>query len=190
MAQMDRGDNKMKWIDCSLPWKSSTSIWDYKEEFDAQVADLRPEMKALEALLYDPLQEQIEGMWLKILEDVGVDNLGCLLDTEAAQKHPLVKLRQQLQKAAEDEFWRLKEEPVYIEHDKRKTAFEQRKAQLSFKGRGLNKVGTLIEVKGKTYLIGHMNSENTNAGCCGSSCFEDADIVTKYAVIWSQDTNP
>ncbi len=67
----------------------------------------------------------------------------------------------------------------------------------SFVGDGLNKPGTLIEVREtadlsdpnsmtgtRQFLVGHINPNAGKCGCCGE--IRQGAIVTRYRVIWSE----
>ena len=188
---MDRGEHQMsEWINCGLPW--DISIWNNYEEFQTLTADLEPEINKILGEMIHPLEELNSALWTLIQEDVGLDEYGFVLDMDKADNHPLQVERAEIRTFIDEEYKRLDlEESVFIEREKRRTAYEESRKLLSFCGRELNKPGVLVEVNGKQYLLGHINAENVDAGCCGSSAFEDKDIVTRYKVIWHQpDTNP
>ena len=56
----------------------------------------------------------------------------------------------------------------------------------SFVSRGLNKPGTLIDVKDHgIFLIGHVNENTGQCSCCAA--FNDDHIIIRYKVVWSAD---
>ena len=67
-------------------------------------------------------------------------------------------------------------------------AEEQRIAQLSFCGRGLNNPGTLIEVEIngelKQFLVGDINC--LRGVCDDCTAFDNETIVKRYMVVWSK----
>mgnify|MGYP006778637655 FL=1 len=183
---MDRGEHQMsEWINCGLPWNIDIMDW---EKFRAFVADLQPEIDRLSHLQVGALENKRAANSEKIKEDVGVDDIGCIKDWDAVAAHPLHVenkiLTQEINKKL-DEMW--KSEAVCLEYSQRENDYRKGRALLSFCGLSLNKPGVLVEVNNKQYLLGHINHLNVDAGCCGSSAFEDKDIVTRYKVIWSSN---
>jgi len=150
-----------EWINCGLPWNVDIMDW---EKFRAFVADLQPEIDRLSHLQVGALESKRAANSEKIKEDVGVDDIGCIKDWDAVTAHPL-----------------------HVENKFLTQEINKQLDDLSFCGRELNKPGVLVEVNGKQYLLGHINAQNVDAGCCGDSAFEDKDIVTRYKVIWSSN---
>lgn len=54
-----------------------------------------------------------------------------------------------------------------------------------FCNKGLNKPGTLIEVNGAVFLIGHINENRGACDCCPE--FDNDAIVSRYKIIWGEN---
>lgn len=179
---MDRGAHQMSdWIECNLPW--NPSVWTNEMcLFDEINKDLKEET--------DRIYKEIVGPWKKIRDDFFLPIQKERGDSWPNYDSPETDLDWQTHKAnckrVEEAIWSLDNLAPFQELDRRRDEFDLTLKQFSFCGRELNKPGTLVEVNGKTYLIGHMNPLNVDAGCCGGSCFEDADMVTRYKIIWSE----
>ena len=174
-----------EWIECNLPWNVDIMDW---EKFNAFIADLQPEINRLSLLQVGDMENKRATNSEKIKEDVGVDAIGCIKDWDAVAAHPLhaenKQLTQEINKQL-DELW--KSEIVCLEYSQREKDYRKGRSLLSFCGQELNKPGVLVEINNKQYLLGHINHLNVDAGCCGSSAFEDKDIVTRYKIIWTED---
>lgn len=113
----------------------------------------------------------------------------------ASSNEGLNALGKHLEKRFQLEDWENKQ-PEFIAYDKeyreKSQFFHDNLKKESFSGLGLNKPGTLIEVKVgdevKQYLIGHINPI---CGVCDDCCEFDSRtaIVLRYKVIWSDETN-
>lgn len=174
------------WVECNLPW--NLYIWEDREQFETSLSDIREDLDKVRKEYLEEIEELRDIINDVIDSEVPKDKLG-LTDWEARDKHKLNPYRNDIINTIREKTADMRLEPVYLEEDRRLKEFEERQKLLSFCGRELNKPGVLVEVNGKQYLLGHINHLNVDAGCCGSSAFEDKDIVTRYKIIWREDVS-
>ena len=173
-----------EWIECNLPWHLHTWAGDgnYKEE----LLDIQEELDKVRREYLEELEELRDLINEVIFSEVPETQYG-LVAWEKVDKHKLAPYRNDIIDTIREKTEDMLLEPIYLEEARRSETYEENRKLLSFCGRELNKPGVLVEVNGKQYLLGHINAENVDAGCCGSSAFEDKDIVTRYKVIWSSN---
>lgn len=184
-----------KWIECGLPYSTSCAV-----DFDLLPKPLDTSEK--ERAKFGTSIKDIESSYS---EDFAT--LGRIFLRASFSKNPSTARKEKEQLASRarlTDAWHALNKKLKI--DQWRSTLPEHKAWVinyhaeytkqlevllgkSFKGQGLDKPGTQIEVEGKLYLIGDIN---TNRGTCDDcSAFDPEAIVTRYRVLVDlADDNP
>jgi hypothetical protein len=186
------------WIDFGNSFDFSyVNIPDVADESDPP--DLSAQERALFGVTYQELHQQLseneETTITDILVEARIEVAEEWQDTWINQKlaeHKLTERYALFQRMIEIGKWQ-EEQPEWKAWEDSVWGARQRyiaeQETQTFRGQGLNKPGTLIELEdGRQFLIGHVNIYR--GGCDHCPEFEQDAVVKRYAVIWTPEMTP
>lgn len=171
-----------QWIDCNLPW----SVNPRKFVYPIPAPDLSVQERERFGVSKEDLQSKYADDFSKLDRLFSQITWGVSRKDEdiLARDNGLSEALDAMRLAKQIEWWRDYTPEYQAWQDAQAAAYRQflRESQIqTFAGQGLNRPGVQIEVDGRCYLIGDIN---TTCGVCEDcTAFEPESIVTRYRVL-------